>query len=162
MKFLFCLVWVAASGWFFLLSFIYFQTILFPYFPWRQNMAEEAVLCRCLLRRYYAWKFYNPLNYDLTCKMAQTSSHLQNGSTEAHGYHMHGVAQAWAWKRVPESWLLLCPQSGKFLSSWCQQLPGGSRVGGGCLVWGVVCFYTEWAFSWFWSFLQWDVFLAKW
>lgn len=57
-------------------------------------MAEEAVLCKCLLRRYYARKFYNPLNYDLTCKMAQTSSHLQNGSTEAHSYHVHSVAQA--------------------------------------------------------------------
>lgn len=57
-------------------------------------MAEEAVLCKCLLRRYYARKFYNPLNYDLTFKMAQTSSHLQNGSTEAHSYHVHSVAQA--------------------------------------------------------------------
>lgn len=70
MKFLFCLVWVPASGRFFWLLFFCccccFSPILFSPFPGRQNMVGEGVLCKWLLWRYHAW-FYNPLNYDSTC-----------------------------------------------------------------------------------------------
>lgn len=63
MKFLFYLVWVPASGWFFGCRFCCcccFSPILFLYLSWRQNMVGEGVLWR-----YHTW-FYNPLNYDST------------------------------------------------------------------------------------------------
>lgn len=70
MKFIFYLVWVPASGWFFGCCFCSccccFSPILFPYFSWRQNMVGEGVLCKWLLWRYHTW-IYNPLNYDSTC-----------------------------------------------------------------------------------------------
>lgn len=68
MKFLFYLVWVSASGWFFGCCFCgcCFSPILFPYFSWRKSMVGEGVLCTWLLWRYHSW-FYNPLNYYSTC-----------------------------------------------------------------------------------------------
>lgn len=62
------------------------------------------------------------------------------GISWGHGYHTHGVAQAWAWKTAPKSWLLLCPQSEKFLFSWCQQLPGGLMNWGKLFVLGSCLF----------------------
>lgn len=145
MKFLFYSVWVSASGWFFGCCFCgcCFSPILFPYFSWRKSMVGEGVLCTWLLWRYHSW-FYNPLNYYSTCSWNDTEiSPSPEGISWGHGYHTHGVAQARAWKRALKSWLLLCPQSGKFLFSWCQQLPGGSQIGGSCLFWGVVCLFLH-------------------
>lgn len=75
--------------------------------------------------------------------MTQKSPHLQKGSAEAMAatrmvLHKHELGR--------EPWSLdsyYVHKVENFFFSWCQQFPGGSRIGGSCLFWGVVCLFLH-------------------
>lgn len=147
---MFCLIWVSARGWFFVVVFHLFLRYVVLLFPLvvkqgRGRMSFVQV-SPVKLPSMKVVQFLINLRFNLIMKWKMASallSHLQNGLTEAHSYQ---GAQSCARRSVEWTFWALTPtwpQSGKMLSSCCEQVPGGSESEGGCLLWGDVCLFLH-------------------